>query len=61
MADPSCHLVCYRIRDAIGQTKFPGATVTVEDQFTTEDLTTFTGECRKAGFLCVPSSKTELP
>jgi len=59
--DPSCHLVCYRIRDAIGQTRFPGAMVTVEDQFTTEDLRTFTGECRKAGYLCVPSSKTELP
>jgi hypothetical protein len=61
MPDPGCHQVCYRIRDAVGQASFPGADVTIEDQFTTEDLRTFFGECRRAGFLCMPSSKTELP
>jgi hypothetical protein len=59
--DPSCHLVCYRIRDAVGQTPLPPTDVTVDDQFSSEDLRTFVGECRRAGYLCVPSSKTELP
>ena len=59
--DPSCHLVCYRIRDAVGQAGFPATEVTVEDQFSSEDLRTFVGECRRAGYLCVPSTKTELP
>jgi hypothetical protein len=58
--DAGCHLVCYRIKDAAGQAAFAPTAATVEDQFSTEDIRTATGECRRAGYLCVPSSKTEL-
>ena len=59
--DPSCHLVCYRIKDASGQVPFAPKDVTVEDQFTTEDLHSLVGQCRQVAHLCVPSTKTELP
>jgi hypothetical protein len=58
---PSCHLVCYRIKDAVGQTPLPPQDVLVTDQFTSGDVHAFTGDCRKVAYLCVPSTKTELP
>ena len=59
--DASCHLVCYRIRDAVCQAPFQPQNVTVEDQFTTDELRTFVGQCRKVAHFCVPSTKIELP
>jgi hypothetical protein len=59
--DPACHLVCYRIKDAVGQPPFSPVSVVVEDQFWSETLGALSGECRKVAHLCVPSTKTELP
>jgi len=55
--DPENHLVCYMIKDASGQPKFQGIQVDVADQFGKQDLSTLRGDCRKASYLCVPSTK----
>jgi hypothetical protein len=51
------HLTCYRIKDVPGQPKFQGVLITALDQFGDAGLGTFTGDCSKASFVCVPSGK----
>jgi hypothetical protein len=51
------HLTCYRIKDVPGQPKFTGEEITALDQFGEAGLGTFTGDCSKASFVCVPSGK----
>lgn len=56
----TCHLACYKIKDASGQSAFVPTDVTIEDEFTSESVTAFRNTCRKASLLCVPSLKFEL-
>ncbi len=58
IGSPACHLTCYRIVDR--GTEFVPRPVTVEDQFTQQDLLPLRGECRRSAFLCLPSDKSEL-
>jgi hypothetical protein len=58
--DPEGHLTCYRIDDAPGQPTFDRVEADILDQFGEQDLNTLRGDCRKASFVCLPSSKREL-
>lgn len=58
IGSPACHLTCYRIVDR--GTEFEPRPVNVEDQFTSQDLTSLRGECRRSALLCLPSDKSEL-
>ena len=61
ITSPTCHQVCYKIDDVVGQPDFTPVPVTVEDEFSNLSVDPFRGECRQVSLLCVPSLKTELP
>jgi hypothetical protein len=50
--DASARLVCYKIRDAAGQTKFAPRDATVANELGTQTLSAF-----KAAMLCVPAAQ----
>jgi hypothetical protein len=60
IASPTCHQVCYRITDVEGQPDFVPVPVTVSDEFYSQSVNPFRGECRQVSLLCVPSLKQEL-
>ena len=60
ITSPTCHQVCYRIDDVVGQPDFVPVPVTVQDEFYDLSINPFRGECRQVSLLCVPSLKTEL-
>jgi hypothetical protein len=60
ITSPTCHQVCYRIDDVLGQPDFVPVPVTVQDEFYDLAINPFRGECRQVSLLCVPSLKTEL-
>jgi hypothetical protein len=51
------HLVCYRIKDGPGQPAFERRQVDIVDQFNDQPLNALRGDCQKAGYFCVPSTK----
>jgi hypothetical protein len=55
VVDAQKHLTCYRIVDVAGQPEFAQRFVSVEDQFSAQQVQAFRGTCRKASLLCVPS------
>jgi hypothetical protein len=61
ITSPTCHLVCYRIKDVEGQPEFVPVPVTVRDEFYDRSINPFRGSCRQISLLCVPSLKKELP
>ena len=60
ITSPTCHQVCYRIADVLGQPEFAPIDVTVKDEFNNLTVDAFRGVCRQISLLCVPSLKTEL-
>jgi hypothetical protein len=50
--DATARLVCYKIRDVAGQTKFAPRDAAVANELGTQTLTAF-----KAGMLCVPAAQ----
>jgi hypothetical protein len=57
IVDQDNHLVCYKIKDARGQAKFRGRAVDIRDQFVQAGFPAVRGDCSRAGYLCVPSTK----
>jgi hypothetical protein len=53
-----CHLVCYRLRASLPI--FRSQPVTIEDQFSAQNLDALRGVCGSVDYVCLPSSKTEL-
>jgi hypothetical protein len=61
VTSPTCHQVCYRIKDVPGQPDFVSVPITVKDEFYSRSVNPFRGACRQISLLCVPSLKTDLP
>lgn len=58
---PACHLTCYRIKDAPGETPFLPREASVVDQFGGDSYSIFPGSCHQGPLLCVPSLKELAP
>lgn len=56
--DPTNHLTCYKIRRVASESKFPGRSVVVSDQFGDLGVTAKLGH---SGMLCVPTIKEGAP